>query len=214
MFFPKKPSLEKFFIFSQKAPNFLETETAKKSLYFRKQNLLILQEMELSYISWDGTFLYCRKRNFLILQETELSYTSENGTFLYFGKGIFRTRDIFRTLPNTYDRTFCKNSYLAHFHVFLEMKLSCLIFQEVTFWTRKAPSSIYDWVLNEFAKLCTFRAVASSVLRALRALCNFVPGALRVFASYVLCTTYVPSRLAHLISAPYLRIFKCDKHSY
>ena len=51
MLFPKKPSLEKFFIFSQKAPNFLETETAKKSLYFRKQNLLILQEIGLSYIS-------------------------------------------------------------------------------------------------------------------------------------------------------------------
>ena len=163
-----------FLYFLKKAPNFLETETAKKSLYFRKQNLLILQEMGLSYISWDGTFLYCQKRNFLILQETEVSYTSENGTFLYFEKGIFRTRDIFRTLPNTIER-FAKIATLTHFLVFLEMKLSCLIFQEVTFWARKAPSSIYDWVLNEFAKLCTFRAVASSVLRALRTLCNFVP---------------------------------------
>ena len=156
----------------------------------------MLPETELSYTSGDGTFLYFRKRNFLIFRE----------------RYIQNPRHIQNTAKH--DRTFCKNSYLAHFLVFLEMKLSCLIFQEVTFWARKAPSSIYDWVLNEFAKLCTFRAVASSVLRALRALCNFVPGALLVFASYVLCTTYVPSRLAHLISAPYLRIFKCDKHSY
>ena len=48
---------------------------------------------------------------------------SRDETFLYFLKksssyqnpGIFRTRDIFRTLSNIYDGTFCKNSYLAHF---------------------------------------------------------------------------------------------------
>ena len=44
LFFPKKPALKKFLIFSQKAFNFLGTETPKKSLYFRKQNFLIFHE--------------------------------------------------------------------------------------------------------------------------------------------------------------------------
>ena len=37
-FFPEKPALKKFFLcFLKKNPNFQETKTPKKSLYFRKR---------------------------------------------------------------------------------------------------------------------------------------------------------------------------------
>ena len=92
---------------------------------------------------------------------TNILYILRNGIFLYFGKGIFKTRGIFRTrsifkslkylepwhiqnhsilrtwgifrtLPNIYDGTFCKNSYLEHFLIFRKMKLSS--FSELEKW--------------------------------------------------------------------------------
>ena len=119
-YFPKKSALKKISIFSQKAPNFLKTEIPEKSLYFRRGNFLIFQETKLSYISGDGTTsLYFRKRNisyfgkgkFRTLAYLELEAYSE--LWHIQNHGIFRTRDISRTLSNIYDGTFCKNSYLA-----------------------------------------------------------------------------------------------------
>ena len=81
IFFPKKPALKTFLIFPQKEPLILQKWKSRKN----------------PYTLGNETFLFFRKPNFLILQETELSYTSGNGTFLYFGKGIFKTRCIFRT---------------------------------------------------------------------------------------------------------------------
>ena len=37
--------------------------------------------------------------------------------------GIFRFRDLFRTLSYIYDRTFCKNIRLAHFLILCETEL-------------------------------------------------------------------------------------------
>ena len=39
-FSPQKPALKFFLYFFRKTPNVLEMETSKKSLYFRKQNIL------------------------------------------------------------------------------------------------------------------------------------------------------------------------------
>ena len=55
----------------------------------------MFQEMELSYISRNGTFLCFKKRNFLMFQETELSYISGNGNheiLLIFQEVTFRAR--------------------------------------------------------------------------------------------------------------------------
>ena len=84
---------KKFLIFQEMETTlkmfiFQEMEIPKKSLYFRKRNFL----------------LYFRKQNFLIFRERYIQ-----------NSGIFKTRNIFRTLSNIYDETFCKNSYLAHF---------------------------------------------------------------------------------------------------
>ena len=63
-FFPKKN-----YIFSQKNPNFLETENPEK--------FLILQETELSYTSGNATFLYFTKDIFRNLVYLELEAYSE-----------------------------------------------------------------------------------------------------------------------------------------
>ena len=64
-------------------------------------------------------FLIFSQNFFSNIQETKLSYIS--GYIQNLGKfrtrSISRTRDIFIALPNIYDGTFCKNSYLAHFSV-------------------------------------------------------------------------------------------------
>ena len=104
---------------------FQETETLKK--------LLIFPEKE-PFSPTEGNFLHFRTR-----KSRKNLYISGNRTFSYFGKGIFRTlaylepwhihnydifrtRGIFRTLPNIYDGTFCKNSDLA-----FPKKLSCIL---------------------------------------------------------------------------------------
>ena len=97
-FFPKKTAPKKFLIFSP-----------KKSLIFWKR-----KSRQNPYISVNGTFLYFRRWNFFILHETKLYisgkvYSEPQHIQNY---GIFRTRGIFKTMSNIYDRTFC-NSYLA-----------------------------------------------------------------------------------------------------
>ena len=57
---PQKPTLKKFLICSQKIPNFLETKTSKKSLYFKKRNFLILQEVTFQNQNFFYTFPYRR----------------------------------------------------------------------------------------------------------------------------------------------------------
>ena len=88
-FFPKKSCSEKIsYIF------------LKKSLIFWKRN-----PPQNSHISGNGTFLYFGKGIFRTLAYSEPWHVQNHG--------IFRTRDIFRTLPNIYDGMFCINSYLA-----------------------------------------------------------------------------------------------------
>ena len=104
-----------------------------------KKILMFFSKESCSYISENGNLeenllnikknLYFRKRNFLIFRERYIQNPS-----------IFRTRSIFRTLvylePETYSEQrqssamecFAKNSYLAQFLIFSEMKLSWLIF--------------------------------------------------------------------------------------
>ena len=122
-------------------PKFLYFPKRKRFLYFRKR-----KPKRISYISGNGNrgkkYLYFRKRNFFILQETELSYifgkVSSEPWYTH-NPEILRTGSIFRTLSNLEPKAyaeycqinegmFCKNSYLAHFLIFLEMKLPCPIF--------------------------------------------------------------------------------------
>ena len=83
--FLKKLTLKRFLIFSQKRP---------------------------PLFSGNGTFLknIFLKKVFLIFRER---YTQNPGKFRT--RSIFRTQGSFRTLSNICDRTFSKNSCLAHF---------------------------------------------------------------------------------------------------
>ena len=70
--------------------------------YFLKTSSSNFQETELSYIFLKTVFLVFRER-----------FSQNLGIFRT--RSIFRTRGTFRTLLNIYYKTFCKNSYLAHF---------------------------------------------------------------------------------------------------
>ena len=103
------------------------------------------------YISWNQSFLYFRKDIFRTLTYLGLWYIQN--------PSIFRTRSIFRTLvyseryQNIYVKTYCKNSYLAHFFIFRGTELSyisrnktflpniSLMFQEKTFRARKVKET-------------------------------------------------------------------------
>ena len=111
--FRKRKPRKKFLIFQ-------ETETLKKLLIFLETKSFSLpRENFLHFRKWKPRtkkFLYFPKQNFLVFQEPELCYISKKVYLeaLHIQNfGIFKTRDIFRTLSNIYDGTFCKNSYLA-----------------------------------------------------------------------------------------------------
>ena len=94
-------NIKKFFVLFSKEIFFIicETQTGKKSFYFRKQNFVIFlkmktptkffifQEIEFSYISGNGTSYIFLKKVFLVFQGR---YIQTSGTF--------STRSIFRTL--------------------------------------------------------------------------------------------------------------------
>ena len=109
IFFPKNPALKKFLLFSQKELLILWKRKPRKNpyitrnrtfLFFRRWNFLILPETELSYTFGNETFLYFWRRNFFILPERNFLIFRERHIQ---NPGIFRTRDIFRILPNIYD---------------------------------------------------------------------------------------------------------------
>ena len=120
--FSKKFSLKKFIIF------FLKNAWSEKVSYVFSKILLNFWKQKLRknfYISGNRTFLYFRKWNVFILPEMELSYVRER---YIQNLSIFRTTTIFRTLAylepwhiqspgifRTWDifRTMSKNSYLA-----------------------------------------------------------------------------------------------------
>ena len=145
---PQIFSLKNFLFF------FLEKLLWKSFLYFLKK-----------------VFLIFSKQNFLIFRER---YSQNPGTFRT--RSISRTRDIFWTLSNIYDGTFCKNIYLVHesetrkkFLLFQETELSYIsgnrnpkklfIFQEVTFRTWKNEK--YP-LLKSFIYFCKWNFLAPS----------------------------------------------------
>ena len=109
---PQIFSLKNFLFF------FLEKLLWKSFLYFLKK-----------------VFLIFRKQNFLIFRER---YSQNPGTFRT--RSISRTRDIFWTLSNIYDGTFCKNIYLVHFSAWAPKKNAP---RENVFTPRKENSNSY-----------------------------------------------------------------------
>ena len=103
--------------FLKKAINFLETETPKKSVNFRKRNFLLLQETKL-----------------FIFQEKYIQNPSVFRTLVYSkpwhiqnqkhiqSPGIFRTRCIFRTLTNIYGGKVCKKQLPSALSYILQSK--------------------------------------------------------------------------------------------
>ena len=90
---PKLFSLKKFL---------KNTCSEKVSYIFSKKSFSNLQEMELSYIFFKNVFLiFCE------------GYIQNPRHIL--NPGIFKSQDIFRTLPKIYIQRFAKNSYLTHF---------------------------------------------------------------------------------------------------
>ena len=113
---------------------FQETETLKSLSYFGKCNLSVLSE-KIFYISGKGNpkkipYIFSKGNcSYISGNLVKVLYISGNETFLYFEKGIFRTLaylEVEEYLEHcqTSGITFCKNSYLAHFLIFQEMKLS------------------------------------------------------------------------------------------
>ena len=95
-FFLKNLLWKNSFYFLKKPPHFVEMEIPYLYIYififiFQEREFSYISGDGFCFTSWKGTFLYFRKRNFFIHQELELSYISRNGTFLYFGEGIPRT---------------------------------------------------------------------------------------------------------------------------
>ena len=96
----KKSTLRNIFYFrtsrNKKPENLLFSK--KKTLFIENPfNILKNRNPEKNY-------LYFRKQNFLIFQERYIQ-----------NPAIITICDIFRTLSNIYDGTFCKHSYPAHF---------------------------------------------------------------------------------------------------
>ena len=68
------------------------------------------------------SFLYFLKNAFLIFGKRKLSYFFLKKVFVIFRESYIQNPIIFRTLPNIYDGTFCKNSYLSHFSAWTSLK--------------------------------------------------------------------------------------------
>ena len=68
------------------------------------------------------SFFYFVKKAFLIFRKRKLSYFFLKKVFVIFRESYIQNPIIFRTLPNIYDGTFCKNSYLSHFSAWTCLK--------------------------------------------------------------------------------------------
>ena len=81
---------------------FKERETLKNYLYFRKRNFLIFQQRYIYFQNPGITEL-----SYISGKEYSEPYHTQNQNYFQ-NLGIFRTRNIFRTLSNTFDGTFYK----------------------------------------------------------------------------------------------------------
>ena len=110
---------------------FKERETLKNYLYFRKRNFLIFQQRYIYFQNPGITEL-----SYISGKEYSEPYHTQNQNYFQ-NLGIFRTRNIFRTLSNTFDGTFYKkqlpralkkSSYI--FLQFGKWNFLALVFQE------------------------------------------------------------------------------------
>ena len=84
----------------------------KSFLYFFLKNLAL---KNLTYIFSKTSFVNFRKGNILIFLERYMKKPGISRPRTIFRTLVYSEPETFRILPNIYDATFCKNSYLLQF---------------------------------------------------------------------------------------------------
>lgn len=143
-FFTKKTCSQKICYISVK--NFFGYISGNETLLFlvrtqqtkiiMSRKFVILQEMETP----TKLIIYSQEKSFSYIKgnKTPKKFFKFQGTYIQ-NPGMFRIRDIFRTLSNIYDERSCKNSYLAQF---LALTLKTFLYFKFLTFTNFSPRKV------------------------------------------------------------------------